>query len=105
MPPRPPPAPALPPAAMSDSSSSDSDADRELCIVCAGSTAEDPAKVLVCDGCDSETHLRCAGLSRLPNKRDAWHCAFCVRVPVGSRVAMGKAVAGAALQESLGTSR
>ena len=43
------------------------------CMVC-GLTS-DPFIVLLCDGCDNEAHLACAGLSHVPDGE--WFCPSC----------------------------
>ena len=46
----------------------------DQCLVCNRST-QGTSEVLLCDGCDGEVHLRCAGLERVPE--GDWLCAAC----------------------------
>ena len=46
----------------------------DRCLVCDRST-QGTSEVLLCDGCDGEVHLRCAGLERVPE--GDWLCAAC----------------------------
>ena len=46
----------------------------DQCLVCNRST-QGTSEVLICDGCDGEVHLRCAGLERVPE--GDWLCAAC----------------------------
>ena len=47
------------------------------CAVCLATTISDAAnEVLLCDGCDSEVHLRCAGVHEVPE--GDWYCVHCV---------------------------
>ena len=46
----------------------------DQCLVCNRST-QGTSEVLLCDGCDGEVHLRCAGLARVPE--GDWLCAAC----------------------------
>ena len=44
--------------------------------------------VLVCDGCDAEVKLGCAGLTKVPDGDEPWRCAQCVgEEPRASRAA------------------
>lgn len=48
------------------------------CIICKESTFEDDCdgkRVLLCDGCNAETHLDCVGLTSIP--KGAWYCPPC----------------------------
>ena len=45
------------------------------CMVCG--LASDPFLVLLCDGCENEAHLACAGLSHVPDGE--WFCSSCCR--------------------------
>ena len=51
------------------------------CLICRASTADgdcDAAEVILCegvDGCQSEAHLKCLSLEKVPSEE--WHCMFC----------------------------
>ena len=49
------------------------DTSNTTCMVC-GLTS-DPFLILLCDGCDNEAHLACAGLSHVPEGE--WFCSSC----------------------------
>lgn len=49
--------------------------DNGTCCVCGSETSATWGIVLVCDGCESETHLRCTSLSEVPE--GDWFCGGC----------------------------
>ena len=60
----------------------------DVCDVCGESTLTDAgapmASVLICDGCEAETHLRCSGLKAVPEAD--WRCRHCVDPATGDAV-------------------
>ena len=52
-------------------------ADEEFCAYCRKSTSDPRSVVVLCDSCNSEVHLRCAGLARVPEGN--WLCSVCAK--------------------------
>ena len=51
----------------------------EVCLICRASTAEcEPSSILICEGCEGEGHITCAGFSEVPSSD--WFCDQC-KVP------------------------
>lgn len=72
-PPPPPPRPLFRKREVSD----DEDDVCDVCDVCGETTGgASNGPVLICDSCDGEAHLHCAGLSKVPRGR--WQCDDCV---------------------------
>jgi hypothetical protein len=51
-----------------------------ICMICKGSTYEDDLNedddVMLCDGCNGEAHMKCLGLTEIPDSD--WHCSYCL---------------------------
>jgi len=63
------------PEIVNDSDDNNDDEDEAICAVCWESTDSDSAIVLLCEGCEDEVHLTCAGLEAVPD--GDWFCKAC----------------------------
>ena len=52
-----------------------------VCRVCALPTEARSSRVLLCEDCDAEVHLECAGLRSVPKRE--WRCNNCVALEGG----------------------
>ena len=57
-------------------------AETDVCHVCAKRTPTSGTSrgdcIVMCDGCDSQTHLSCYGLTEVPDSEKPWFCQGCV---------------------------